>query len=81
MEWIIYLGALGALLQYVPQWEWTLNLLNLNRKPLNCPLCFTWWTSLLGLGLFTLTPWWECIFISAGAAVLAELLWRKLMTI
>jgi hypothetical protein len=81
MEWIIYLGALGALLQYVPQWMWVLNLLNLNRKPFNCPLCFTWWTSLLYLNLQTETPVMETIFISAGAAVLAELLWRKLMTI
>jgi hypothetical protein len=81
MESIIYLGAAGALLQYVPQWEWFLNLVNLNRKPFNCPLCFTWWSSLLGLSLFTLTPWWETIFIAAGSAILAELLWRKLMTI
>jgi hypothetical protein len=81
MEWIIYLGALGALLQYVPQWEWFLNLTQLNRKPFNCPLCFTWWSSLIGLTLFTQTPLWETIFISAGASVLAELLWRKLMTI
>ena len=81
MEWIIYLGALGALLQYVPQWMWVLNLLNLNRKPFNCPLCFTWWTSLLYLNLQTETPVMETIFIAGGAAVLAELLWRKLMTI
>jgi len=81
MEWIIYLGAAGALLQYVPQWEWFLNAVKLNRKPFNCPLCFTWWTSLAGLNLFTQTPVWETIFIAAGAAILAELLWRKLMTI
>jgi hypothetical protein len=81
MESIIYLGAAGALLQYVPQWEWFLTKVNLNRKPFNCPLCFTWWSSLLGLSLFTLTPAWETIFIAAGSAVLAELLWRKLMTI
>ena len=81
MEWIIYLGAAGALLQYLPQWEWFLNAIKANRKPFNCPLCFTWWTSLLGLSLWTLTPVAEVIFISAGAAVLAELLWRKLMTV
>jgi len=81
MEWIIYLGAMGALLQFVPQWMWALEKFKLDRKPLNCPLCFTWWSSLIGLGLFTNTPWWECIFIAGGAAVLAELLWRKLMTI
>ena len=81
MEWIIYIGALGALLQYVPQWMWFLDLVNLNRKPFNCPLCFTWWTGLAGLNLFTQTPIWETIFIAGGAAVLAELLWRKLMTI
>ena len=81
MESIIYIGAAGALLQYVPQWEWFLNLVHLNRKPFNCPLCFTFWSSLIGLGLLTQTPWWETIFIAGGASVLAELLWRKLMTI
>jgi hypothetical protein len=81
MEWIIYLGAAGALLQYVPLYDQFLKLIKLDRKPFNCPLCLTWWSSLLGLGLFTQTPVAEVIFISAGAAVLAELLWRKLMTI
>ena len=81
MEWIIYAGALGALLQYVPQWEWFLEKTSLNRKPFNCPLCFTFWTSLIGLNLLTQTPVWETIFIAAGSAILAELLWRKLMTI
>jgi hypothetical protein len=80
MESIIYLGALGALLQYVPQWMWFLDLVHLNRKPFNCPLCFTWWCSLI-ITAMTNHMWWECIFISASAAVLAELLWRKLMTI
>lgn len=81
MESIIYLGAAGALLQYVPQWEWFLNLIRLNRKPFNCPLCFTWWSSLLYLNLWTETPVTQTIFIAAGSAILAELLWRKLMTI
>lgn len=81
MELVIYLGALGALLQYVPQWEWFLNLVHLNRKPFNCPLCFTWWSSLLYLNLWTETPALETIFISSASAILAELLWRKLMTI
>lgn len=81
MEWIIYLGALGALIQYVPQWMWFLDKVKLDRKPLNCPLCFTWWSSLAYLNLATETPVGETIFISAGAAILAELLWRKLMTI
>ena len=80
MEWIIYLGALGALIQYVPQWEWLLNQLNLWYKPFNCPLCFTWWSSLAYLHLAQNIEILESIFISAGAAILAELLWRKLNT-
>jgi hypothetical protein len=81
MEWIIYFGAAGALLQYVPQWERFLNLIKANRKPFNCPLCFTWWTTLAGGHWITGAGLGESIFIAAGAAVLAELLWRKLMTI
>lgn len=77
---MIYLGALGALIQYVPLWEKTLTLIGLWRKPFNCALCFTWWCSIMwtayaGLDLS------QIIFTSAGAAVLAELLNRKLWTI
>lgn len=80
MEWIIYLGALGALLQHVPQWEWVLTRVNLWRKPFNCPLCWTFWCSLAYLNFGQDITIVESIFISAGAAVLAELLWRKLNT-
>lgn len=81
MEWIIYLGCAGALWQYIPLWTTLLKVLHLDRKPFNCPLCWTWWTSLALTPVLTTSGWVECIFISASAAVLAELLWRKLMTI
>jgi len=80
METIIYLGAFGALLQYVPQWEWVLKKLRLNFKPFNCPLCFTFWGSLAYLSLTQNLEMMEIIFIASGAALLAELLWRKLNT-
>ena len=80
MELIIYLGCLGALIQHIPQYIKVLQFIKLDRKPFNCPLCFTFWASLIFTIATGNTDISTSIFISSGAAILAELLWRKLNT-
>lgn len=46
-----------------------LDKLKINFKPFNCILCSTFWSTLIVSGI---SDWTTCIFISTGAAVLAE---------
>lgn len=72
---IIAFACLGAVIQEVPLYQRFLEALHIDVKPFNCPLCFTWWVSLI--------PFWYAtgpyfIFNSIVTAVLAELINRQL---
>lgn len=78
-ETIIQLAAFGALIQEVPLYQKFLEAIYADRKPFNCPLCLTWWVSLVVFS-FSLGPQFIFSIIGHAAvtAILAELINRKL---
>lgn len=75
---IIPLACFGAVLQDVPLYERLLKYFNLEFKPFNCTLCFTFWAS---IPIFLFTEGAMGIFNSITCAVLAELINRRLNTL
>ena len=63
--------ALGTLRGLQP-YQALLSLLNLNRKPLNCAICLTFWTSIL-TGVFHFNwPLVEAFFLALAAGFMAD---------
>ena len=72
---IIGIACMVAVLMEVPIYQTLLEKLKIDFKPFNCPLCFTFWISLIPF-LITTHEWF--IFNSIAAAVLAELINKEL---
>jgi hypothetical protein len=68
----LILGSALGTLRNLPPYQALLSLLNLNRKPLNCAMCLTFWTS-IAMGLFHFNwPLVETFFIALAAGFMAD---------
>lgn len=67
-----------AIIQTQSWYDELLNLIKLNRKPINCSLCLTFWLSIIFLTIkgIPIVITICCAFINA---YVAEMLYRKLM--
>jgi hypothetical protein len=75
LEFLIYpiiTGILWATIVVSEPYQWLLDLIRLNRKPFNCPLCLSFWTFWI-YGIAT-DP---VIMLYAGVAALAASLTEK----
>lgn len=71
---ILTVIGMASLMNLIHKTEWyhsSLIVLGIDRKPFNCVMCSTFWTT---LGLTAFTNGFESIFISAATAILAELI-------
>lgn len=78
LELMIGLAAAGALWQNIPVWQTLLQKLKLQVKPFACTLCWTFWMSLGYTLAESNINLLECLMISSGASILAEMLDRQL---
>ena len=63
---------------------WYINLLTklgINNKPLSCPLCLSFWLTLIWGQLFTSQPFLYLIMGGFISAIIGELIFRKLNNI
>lgn len=72
---IFGIACLGAMLQDFPVYIWIMEKLHMPEKPFRCTMCATFWYS---VGILVGLHGWSGITYAALAAVLAELIDRKL---
>ena len=76
---ILSMASASAILNMNDWYDRLLSYLKLNRRPFSCPLCLSFWLTIIVGALITKIAISHLIMAGFISAIVAELIWRKLM--